>query len=460
MTDSWKTWLWRTVITAAIVIVIAACFYAEENSRGVSAWQKCARDITARGESLDWNDYIPAPVPDEKNFYKAPMMAEWFIKSTNSIASHPLYSLPASNPETTAEAITEITASNYIAWSMTFEPGFDLMRAAVKRPLARLDGDYSRPFKQPIPNFVSHRLVAQTLARRAKCYLLLGEPEKALADLTLLHSLDLTLVKDGKPNTLVTAMIHTAIAGLFADAIACGLESRFWREPELAALQKQLAEINLLHDVAYSFQAGRASTCFMLDSMPPEELMRVINSSTRQVSDLGWWLMPSGWIQQNKTVIATLEGKIIEAMDFTNTTVSPDKAVVASHATETALSHVTPWNFLAAMCVPNFTKATETMARNQTWVDQAEIACALERFRLTNGKYPDKLAALVPQFIAKIPHDLIGGKDMNYSCKDGDNFKLYSIGWNEIDDGGITAHTTDGKEDRDFGDWVWHYPQK
>ena len=458
MTDPLKSPLWRTLFAAAIIIVIAACFYAEENSRGVRAWQKCERELAARGESLKWDDYIPAPVPDEKNFYKAPMMTEWFVKLTYPISSHPPYALPAANPDTTSNIITEITASNYLAWSAAFEPGFDLMRDAVKRPFARLDGDYTLPYKQPIPNFISHRLVAQTLAHRAKCHLLLGEPGPALADLTLLHQLDLTLVKDGKPNTLVTSMIHTAITGLYAEAIACGLESRSWREPELAALQMQLAEIHLLRDVAYSFQAGRASTCFMLDSMSPEELMRVINGSTRQVSDLGWWLMPGGWIQQNKTTIATAEGKIIESMDVTNNTISPFKARLAGQSTETAFRHVTPWNFLAAMCVPNFTKATETMARNQTWVDQAQIACALERHRLANGKYPATLAALSPDLIKIIPHDLIGGKAMNYSCPDGENFKLYSVGWNEADDGGITAHTSDGKEDREQGDWVWRYP--
>ena len=168
--------------------------------------------------------------------------------------------------------------------------------------------------------------------------------------------------------------------------------------------------------------------------------------------------MPSGWLYQNKAVIATLEGDIIACFDFTNNTVSPYKAMTASHATEAALKRATPWNFIAVMCVPNFIKATESMARNQTWVDQARIACALEHYRLTNGKYPGTLAALAPQFIEKIPHDIIGGKPMNYSCTDGENFKLYSIGWNEADDSGITAHTRDGKEDRENGDWVWHYP--
>jgi hypothetical protein len=39
---------------------------------------------------------------------------------------------------------------------------------------------------------------------------------------------------------------------------------------------------------------------------------------------------------------------------------------------------------------------------------------------------------------------------------------LYSVGWNETDDGGVVA-LTKGKPpapDISQGDWVWRYPQK
>jgi hypothetical protein len=46
-------------------------------------------------------------------------------------------------------------------------------------------------------------------------------------------------------------------------------------------------------------------------------------------------------------------------------------------------------------------------------VDQARIACALERYRLANGKYPAALADLIPRFLDKIPADVITGKPMS-----------------------------------------------
>jgi hypothetical protein len=456
--DSTKIWLWRTAITLAVIAIFVAGFYAEENGRGVHAWQKCESELAARGEWLEWTNLIPAPVPDGQNFFKAPYMSEWFVRNFTNSASLSLGPLNG-NRQTSENNIDEISASNYLAWSAAFTPQFDALSDALKRPLARMDGDYSRPFQQPLQNFVSYRLVSQVLAHRAKCELLLNEPDQALDDLTLLHGLNQTLVKSGKPGTLVTAMIHVAITGLYADAVACGFQSRSWREPDLVALQKQLAEINLLPNVADSVRHERTGTCRMLDRYSLDELFRESRNSTNFVaSDLGWWFVPSGWVYQNKALIATLETQLIDCIDTTNNTVSPSKLKRYSAVVDDAFQHNTPWNFIAVMCVPNFTKANQVMARNQTMVDHARIACALERYRLANGNYPAALTALIPQYLDKIPHDIINGKPMSYTCTDGQNFKLWSVGWNEVDDGGITQYTSDGKEDRQFGDWVWHYP--
>jgi hypothetical protein len=39
-------------------------------------------------------------------------------------------------------------------------------------------------------------------------------------------------------------------------------------------------------------------------------------------------------------------------------------------------------------------------------------------------------------------------------------FLLYSVGWNETDDGGVTVRDKSGNEDKTKGDWVWQCPVK
>ena len=75
----------------ACLATLTGLFYAVENWRGKRAWEKCRRELEAKGEVLDWNAYIPAPVPDEQNIYKAPKMAEWFVKGSvaEAVSSEP-----------------------------------------------------------------------------------------------------------------------------------------------------------------------------------------------------------------------------------------------------------------------------------------------------------------------------------------------------------------------------------
>ena len=82
-------------------------------------------------------------------------------------------------------------------------------------------------------------------------------------------------------------------------------------------------------------------------------------------------------------------------------------------------------------------------------INQALIACALECYHLAHGEYSETLDALIPQFLDKIPHDVIGGQPPHYRRAADGTFLLYSIGWNGRDNGGAR-----GKSNTD-GDWVW-----
>ena len=93
-------------------------------------------------------------------------------------------------------------------------------------------------------------------------------------------------------------------------------------------------------------------------------------------------------------------------------------------------------------------------AAAQTTTDQAALACALERFRLANGQFPEKLEALAPRFLQRFPNDIITGDSLKYRRTDDGRFVLYSVGWNEKDDGGTPGKTL---FDEAQGDWVWRY---
>jgi hypothetical protein len=112
------------------------------------------------------------------------------------------------------------------------------------------------------------------------------------------------------------------------------------------------------------------------------------------------------------------------------------------------------------MLLPSLGRIAEKCAYAQSSVDLARVACALERYRLANGQFPDTLDALAPKFIAKLPHDLINGEPLKYRRTDDGQFVIYSVGINETDDGGKVELTKSGSADWHKGDWTWPSPAK
>src|SRR5208283_3133528 len=150
----------RILVGLAVLATLIAIFYTGEDWRGRHAWQSHKREFEARGEMLGWSAYIPPPVPDEQNFFKAPKMQEWFTGRGMRSLSRKL-----DNTNTFALITSDVVAKSYLSWSEQFASDFELIREALNRPYARMDGDYSQPFEIPLPNFIVTRALAQVLAQ-------------------------------------------------------------------------------------------------------------------------------------------------------------------------------------------------------------------------------------------------------------------------------------------------------
>jgi hypothetical protein len=175
---------------------------------------------------------------------------------------------------------------------------------------------------------------------------------------------------------------------------------------------------------------------------------------------LAWVLVPRGWVYQNLVAYnRRVQAFVPSSLRSKPPTISPTQVNQIRERVPREIPSG-PYGWLSQMAIPNFAKALEKVAHTQTSVNQARIVCALERCRLMRGKYPGSLTELQPQFIDQLPADIISGDPMKYRLTNDGKFLLYSIGWNETDDGGIPTPTRDSsvKADLTLGDWVWRYP--
>lgn len=471
-TRGYMSWfLRRWLFCLAVCVTLIALFYAEENWRGKRAYERAKRELEAKGVVLEWEKFIPAPVPDDLNVFKAPKMQEWFVKNDRRVNSEGSISLTVSNELNGLLRIptnfpvwgesktidSESDARAYLAWSDLSQPQFTLIREALKRPYARMDGDYSNLLTMPYPNVVAIREVARVLAQRIHCELLLHEPDKALEDATLIHNFSrfLEAKPSGKPITLVAAMINVVDVKLYAEVVGKGLQTHAWQEPQLAELQRQLSEVHALSPIIAALETEPAAASRALQMVPVKD---VANSFGKRGAFFR--IAPRGWIYQNLAIEAPFFYAPTEALDPKRGVVSPRICKEYSSQFAEFSSHKSLYTYFAAMVIPNLYKAVQTTAQYQNLADLAQTACALERYRIANGSYPDSLDALASKFIDKLPHDIIGGGPLKYH-RNGDTYVLYSIGWNEKDDGGIASpQPKDGQPDLENGDWVWQYSPK
>jgi hypothetical protein len=176
-----------------------------------------------------------------------------------------------------------------------------------------------------------------------------------------------------------------------------------------------------------------------------------------------YYLAPKGWFYQNELQLAQLNRQWNQPMVDTTKRVVVPKMTQEHKAAEAKLQG-TPYGFLAQTLLPWLGTYAQKTALAQNAADLALVALALERSRLAHGNYPETLEGLAPQFIASLPHDVIGGGSLKYRRTSDGRFVLYSIGWNEKDDGGVVVFDQGvrdvfGNFNRNDGDWVWEYPR-
>ena len=355
---------------------------------------------------------------------------------------------------------TGVIAAEYLEVTDPLEADFDLLRHALNRPYARMEGDYEHLFAMPIPNFILVRNVAQALSQRAQCHLMLGQPEAAWRDLALVREMCRLLgpKPSEKPVTLVSAMIEVAVTGLYIQTVKDGLRLHAWREPELTAIQAQLAQVRLLPLMSAAMDSEMVAVCAIFERSSPEEIANIFSSGKPKASVLDklrdpfyrfYKLAPRGWVQQNMASMALRNQEVMDTLDLTNNRISAHSVDAFALREGSRQKRSSPYTWMAAVAVPNFAKALQTLARNQTRANQALIACALERARLATSRYPESLDRLVPQYLEQPPRELFTGKPYIYRLTPEGSYVLYSVGWNGTDEGGVPGQ---GILE---GDWVW-----
>jgi hypothetical protein len=499
--------LQRRWLVLACLITLVALFYAEENFRGKWRWEHFKSQGEAKGEKFDLASFVPPSVPDDQNFAMTPLFRPVFDYTsetnhvqwgdTNGLARLErlqIYATADVNSRKDIPSLGNLQRDRFIdvsAWGNYYRGNtnfpqastagtaaqdilaalgkFDtemaeVQKAALTRPLSRFPIHYDEEPSSGIllPHLARIKSLCQLFVLRAIARLEAHQPEEALADLQTAFRLS-DSVRD-EP-ILIDHLVRIATLTIVLQGVREGLVRHSWNDAQLAAIEKYLASLNLLADYKKNMRGERAFNVEGLDyyrrlgfnARPGEVYSMSDDGGVQQSPGLldGMNLTPGGWYFQNMTAISRIHQDLtLAAVDEEKHRVYP--AVANSWPKYSITNGWSPYNIFAKILAPAFGSVPLKSARIQTYVDAARLAVALERYRLANGKLPDTLDALAPALLATIPTDVIDGKPLRYRPNADGSYVIYSIGWNQTDDGGIIPEPDrKGSVDRIKDDWVW-----
>jgi hypothetical protein len=119
-----------------------------------------------------------------------------------------------------------------------------------------------------------------------------------------------------------------------------------------------------------------------------------------------------------------------------------------------------PWYFrLSGGLLPNFSSAWLKEAILEAMMGTGQIALACKIYKNQEGRFPENIAALVPEILEKEPIDPFTGDPFIYKLQD-DGFIVYSVGSNEKDDEGRATFQVDRMVMEKDDDWPWREKKK
>jgi hypothetical protein len=227
-------------------------------------------------------------------------------------------------------------------------------------------------------------------------------------------------------------------------------------------LQHTLEQVDMLAQLEGAWCGERWMNEWVLQSWlkDPRKILELC--SNKPPSETWSWvsLWPRGWFYQNALrVDERYDEQILPVVNSHVARVYPLVADAANDQMENIPSGL--FTLLSRVLLPEVKDLSCKVAASQTYLSEAAVACALERYWLEQRRYPDTLAELLPQFLVAVPHDVVDGQPLRYRLDGEGGFVLYSIGWDLVDDGGTVAwkdpSQTSGRPqlDREKGDWVW-----
>jgi len=483
---------------AAFLFTAIVLFYSVTSYLGRREWAAAKNSLEARGEKLSIVELVPPPLADQLNFFAAPVFAELadyelvgnagvtslqprvpkekqkltVVKTSlgtpfQKVKRSPTYAMTDLGAAAAYyQAEGKVTAGHRPAAEVVLEaleparPVVEEVALSAQRPGARFPIRYEEGINAAFPHLEHMLTLARYLSLRATAEMELGRGTDAARDILLILRLADSL--KGEP-TLISLLVRFNALSIAHKALWEGVARGAWDDARLAMFEERLRGYDLFPEMADALRGERGQILYLLESaLQKAELGNLLSAMNLMTGDgtnarrdsigalLITTLYPKGWAYSDLALIATLHQRWIHALGDRGEGLRPAdfeflENEIMQWSFPTKIKHI-----FSAKALPSVVGIVNKGVSVQAGIDEARTALTLERYRLAYGNFPDSLEALVPQFLPAVPLDRMTSKPHNYRRISSDDFVLWSIGWDAVDDNGTPVDRKTKK-----GDWVW-----
>lgn len=358
-------------------------------------------------------------------------------------------------------------------WDKKFEPNRaaveELRRYLKERPECRYPIQYIQDnhglFLKPLlPHLSGLRNLALYPSALALIHLARGESAPAQEDIFYLLDLADTLQREPFPISLVVRMSISRVA---LDVLWEGIEAQAWSAEQLQQLQERFRKVNFWNDQKLSIMGDRAAHNQELAVDPrwmevlihqvyaaPETFIEPGSESFFETAKMR--LRPIGWYYRELLEFNLMTDSLLNIFNDEDQRYKPTELAETFKTLNYYRTPDSGAKFARLIIASGRLQDNEntfcSVAYNQFLHQAAEVACALERYRLANGRYPASLKALgelLPE--ESLPRDWVNDRPPQIRQTD-TGYLLWSAGWDRKDDGGTRSQEAGAPVE---GDWVW-----
>lgn len=469
----------RTVALLLALALISLLWYGYQNLSSRQRWAAFQAQLQQRGESLDLSALLPERVAPEQNFAETPAFRHFAdqklanpeangllarlgahvpVDFNSGMPNHPLtawiqrgfldldHELNLLIPKFTPPAVKDRTnsAATLLKNLKSLEADLAAAETATRRPYFQISTNRGAEavLQSNLKELSALEQLHFLFQLRATALITLDRPREAAED--VMTGLRLVHLARQSPD-LRSSLRAQVLLARSLQPIWEGLVQHRWREAELAAFQRELVRFDLLADHTNAVRRVVLAHIETWRTLPEAGAMagKIPVGDDAHLLREGWIRQPRVWWYDNCIQLYEAGHNALERVDAGAGRMTVeydwiDLSGLPMHAVAHQLLQQYQWWGANPLFV----------AFAQTAVNQAVTACALERYCLAHGDYPESLDQLLPKFNDRLPTDTVRGRPLHYQRLDNDSFTLRGAGPNSLIEPAQSVSD----------DWLWVFP--